>query len=97
MKRSLSELTSRAAVLDAIAECDRLGRDAFLNKYGFGRARWYPLRHNGRDYDSKAIAGVAYGMQYPERGTLRRDEFSGGAATVQPRLQALGFDVVDTR
>jgi hypothetical protein len=30
----LEELTSRDAVLDAIAEFDQLGRDAFLEKYG---------------------------------------------------------------
>ena len=96
MRGTLRDLTSRTDVLQAIAECDRLGRDEFLKKYGHGRARSYPLRLNAREYDSKAIAGVAFGFEHPHLGPLRSDEFSGGAATVQRRLIALGFDVVDT-
>jgi len=34
---ALSELTSRDAVLAAIEEFRRLGREAFLTKYGLGR------------------------------------------------------------
>ena len=41
----LAEITNRQAVLEAIREFDRLGRDRFLNKYGFGRARSYLLVH----------------------------------------------------
>jgi len=53
---SLSEISSRPAILAAIAEYDLLGRDAFLEKYGFGRSLTYYLVHDGREYDSKAIA-----------------------------------------
>jgi hypothetical protein len=56
---SLTDLTPEA-VRQAIAEFDRLGRDSFLNTYGFGRARGYFLVHNGQAYHSKAIAGVAH-------------------------------------
>lgn len=74
----------------ALAECDALGRDDFLKQYGFKYSRLYPLRYNGRVYDSKAIVGVAYGKQH---GTpLRAGEFSGGLATVIPALTRLGFD-----
>jgi hypothetical protein len=93
---SLRELTSRTAVLQAIAQCDRLGRDQFLARYGFGRARSYYLRHEGRNYDSKAIAGVAFGFQHPDRGPLEAGHFSGGEATVQRTLESLGFEVTNT-
>ncbi|MBG0822481.1 HNH endonuclease [Planomonospora sp. ID91781] len=87
---ALSDLR-REMVLAAIAEYDRLGRDAFLERYGYGPARDYFLRHQGRRYDSKAIAGVAH------RGVggrpLRAAEFSGGNATVARALIRLGFEV----
>jgi hypothetical protein len=91
---SLAELTDRAAVLKAIEEYDRLGQDAFLVRYGFGRARNYVLREAGKDYDSKAIVGAAFGYQFPERGPLRFDDFHGGEKTVQRRLKDLGFHVI---
>jgi hypothetical protein len=89
----LSELTDPAAVLKAIKEYDRLGQDAFLDRYAFGRSRSYVLRHAGKDYDSKAIAGAAFGYQFPERGPLRAEEFTGGEKTVQRKLEDLGFEV----
>lgn len=91
---SLSELSSRDAVLTAIQEYDRLGSDAFLKKYGFRPAREYMLEHEGRLYDSKAIVGAAYGVQYPDRGPLKSEAFSGGQYTVEPTLQRLGFSIV---
>lgn len=89
----LSLLTSPDAVQAAITECDQLGRDAFLKNYGFKYSRLYPLHHDGKIYDSKAIAGVAYGKQH---GTaLKAKDFSGGAATVVPALARLGFHVME--
>lgn len=90
---ALGELTSRDAVLQAIAECDALGRASFLSKYGFGEAREYFLEFKQRSYDSKAIAGVAYGYQFPSKGTLMSSDFSGGYATVKRVLEGLGFSV----
>ena len=40
----------------ALAECERLGREEFLRRYGYGHAREYVLRYGGHEYDSKAIA-----------------------------------------
>lgn len=94
---SLAELTSRAAVLEAIHEFDRIGREAFLRRYGFGEARDYFLRHDERLYDSKAIAGAAFGYQHAGRGPLKSADFSGGDATVRARLEALGFEVVQLK
>ncbi len=92
---SLSNLTSRDAVLAAIAEYDAIGRDEFLARHGFGQATRYLLEHNGRRYDSKAIAGVAHGIEHPDLGPLRSEDFSGGASTVKPALEILGFRVID--
>ena len=74
----------------------RLGRAAFLTKYGFGRARDYFVRHPtaGVDCDSKAIAGVAYGHQWPAEGPLSAKDFSGGDATVARVLTELGFEMI---
>jgi hypothetical protein len=91
---SLSLLTSPAAVEAALDEFDALGREAFLLKYGFGRARRYFVRRNGQYYDSKAIAGAAVGFQYPEDGPLQHSDFSAGEHGAKARLEQLGFDVV---
>jgi 5-methylcytosine-specific restriction protein A len=91
MPNTLSMLTSAEAVKQTIAECDELGRDAFLKKYGFKYSRLYPMRYGGRTYDSKAIAGVAYGKQHGS--PLKAREFSGGVTTVIPVLHKLGFSV----
>lgn len=87
---SINLLTSREAVLDAIAEWDESGREAFLQKYGYGAAKSYFLIHDGKLYDSKAIAGVAVGKEFPDRGPLRNNEFSGGDG-VKQKLGSLGF------
>lgn len=90
----LSDLTDRGAVLQAIAECDRLGRHQFRESHGFGPAAGYILRYEGREYDSKAIAGVAHGYQFPDAGPLPSSSFSGGKDAAAGKLIALGFDVV---
>ena len=69
------------------------GQERFLEKYGFGSARAYLLVVGDREYDSKAIVGAAHGYQFPQLGPLAATQFSGGAATVQPLLEGLGFEV----
>ena len=93
---SLARLQSPSAVQAAMDEFEQLGREAFLARYGFGRARDYLVRNprTGTLCDSKAIAGVAFGKQYPEEGALRHSDFVGGDATVAPKLQSLGFEMV---
>ena len=90
---ALSDLTA-SAVVKAIEEFDRLGRNSFLKKYGFERARKYVLQKDGHSYDSKAIAGAAHGY-LPGHTALKPNEFSGGEATVQRTLEGLGFVVVN--
>lgn len=86
------DLSDPAAVLKAIAEYDRLGRTKFLDKYGYGKALMFVLLHNGTQYDSKAIVGAAYQHQFGK--PLRNTDFSGGQASVVPKLASLGFKVV---
>jgi hypothetical protein len=93
----LSDLTDPDAVRRAARECDRLGRAAFLDRYGFAEALRYYVRIDGKEYDSKAIVGVAFGLQHPRRGPLHASEFSGGKATVQRVLERLGFEVIDRK
>ena len=92
---SLSDLTSPTAIKLAIEECDRLGREKFLSRYGFGHARDFTLHYQGREYDAKAIVGVAHGYQFPAIGTLKSSDFSGGKASSGAASKAfeLGFDV----
>jgi hypothetical protein len=77
-------------------EFDELGREAFLNKYGFGPARTYFIEHNGERYDSKAVYGAAFGLDNPDDGPLTYSDFSGGEATVVRRLEELEFTVSRT-
>lgn len=89
---ALTDLTTDS-VNKALEEFDHLGRDAFLHKYGFSRARGYLLEREGHLYDSKAIAGAAHGY-LPGQNALTADQFSGGAATVQKVLEGLGFTIL---
>lgn len=91
----MQQLTSRKAVEDAISEFDQLGRERFLQRYGFRPARDYYVFANQREYDSKAIAGVAYEHQFPGRGPLKPSEFSGGMTrgAAAYRLRELRFPI----
>ncbi|WP_203231033.1 hypothetical protein [Nocardioides caldifontis] len=79
-------------VLQAIEEHDQIGRSAFLARHGFPDATGFLLRHDGRDYDSKAVLGVAH--RYATGTPLRPSDFSGGRDVAARRLSGLGFEVV---
>lgn len=89
---TLNEIT-RSAILQAVAEYDRLGRDAFLERYGSGPSRSYLLEIDGKEYDSKAIVGAAHGY-LSGRDPPGRGEFSGGRNHAAKLLSDLGFEVV---
>ena len=91
---SLAHLT-RPAVLAALEEHDRLGREDFLRRYGFRPARDYRLFFEGRSYDSKAIAGVAHRFTAPGAEPLTAADVSGGRDTVKRTLERLGFVISD--
>ncbi|MFF4558607.1 HNH endonuclease [Streptomyces sp. NPDC001422] len=82
---------TRGAVLKAIAEYDELGRSEFLTKYRFSEARSYLLLHEEREYDSKAIAGVAH--RWDHGRALLPEEFSGGKDHAAAWLKRAGFEV----
>lgn len=91
-QQQYKQLLSRRAVLQAVDEYSR-DEPGFLERYGYGEADTYIMRHDGRHYASKAIVGVAYGYQYPEQGPLTHDQFSGGKAGAARHLSMLGFEV----
>ena len=90
---SLSNIRQRSSVISAIRECQSLGREQFLERYGFGHARNYFLVYEGSAFDSKAIIGAAHGYEHPNLGPLTSSQFSGGEATVRRKLSELGFEV----
>ena len=90
----LSDVT-RGAVERALSEFDELGREAFLERYRFGKARSYFIERDGDLYDSKAIAGAAHGFVPPDLEPLKPDDFSGGKRTVARILSRLGFTVIN--
>ena len=96
MVAKLSRLQSSIAVQAALNEFVSLGQAKFLEKYGFNKSTDFIVKDpvSGAWCDSKAIAGVAFGKQYPDEGPLMASEFSGGEATVVPKLRSLGFEVV---
>ncbi len=90
----LKDITDPEAVNRAIAEFDTLGRETFLKKYGFGYARAYYVEHNGEQYDSKALIGVAHKYEFPDQGPLASSDFKGGEAATARKFRDLGFTVV---
>lgn len=67
---------SRDDILKTLQEYDELGSQAFLDRYGYKEARKYLILHDGKAYDSKAIAGVAHKHQHGR--PLAFDELHGG-------------------
>ncbi len=90
---ALKDIKNKNSVLRAIGLFNQLGRDRFLEKHGFRKARRYFLIYKGTPYDSKAIVAVAHGIEHPEKGPLRASDFSGGENTVKRKLEALNFMV----
>lgn len=91
------DIMSREAIERALDEYDSLGQDAFLAKYGFGKAYKYILVRDGKRYDAKAILGAAHGYEFPDRGPLASSDFASSEITVKNPLEALGYeiDVID--
>jgi MoxR-like ATPase len=86
------DVTSPEAIREAMREHDALGREAFLTKYGFGKATKFVVVDGGREYDSKALLAAAHGFEHPDEGPLSAHAFSGGDQTTS-RLRSLGFTI----
>ncbi|WP_412076735.1 HNH endonuclease [Streptomyces xanthophaeus] len=88
-------LISRDDILKTLAEYDALGRDTFLGRYGYREASTYLLVHEGKEYDSKAVAGVAHKHQHGE--PLTPKQFNGGLSQAVDWLKREGFKLVVSR
>ncbi|MEU6079027.1 HNH endonuclease [Streptomyces sp. NPDC047108] len=86
---------SRDDILKTLEEYEHLGREAFLNMYGYGEANTYLLVHDGKEYDSKAIAGVAHKHQHG--APLTNKQLSGGVGHAVDWLRREGFTVRPSR
>lgn len=95
---ALGEITRRGVDL-AIAQFDDLGREAFLAKHEFDPSRHYFVVHEGRRYDSKAIAAAARSIENPDEEPRRPKDLNGGAKAAARRLENLGVQIeyVDLR
>lgn len=92
---ALADLTDPEAIRQAASEFDAIGRETFLEKYGFGRAYRYYLVIDGKHYDAKAIMGAAHGVQHPDLGHLSSGDFASSESAVKQHLEALGFEIFD--
>jgi 5-methylcytosine-specific restriction protein A len=84
-------------VLKAIQECDRIGRTAFLQKYGYRHARTIFLAHDGEEYDPRPIYAVAAFHEGLTETPLWPDELAlrlrAEPSAIEFNLRSLGFDV----
>jgi hypothetical protein len=86
---------TRADVLRAIQEYDRLGPEAFFCAHGFAPTTTYELVWDERRYPPKAILGTAYEFATGQR--LASGDFEGGKTGAVKVLGKLGFTVQTRR
>jgi len=84
---------TRADVVHAMQEYDRLGPERFFSKHGFAPTTTYELAWEGRRYPPKAILGTAYEFATGER--LGSGDFEGGKSGAVRVLGQLGFTVTN--
>jgi hypothetical protein len=82
---------TRAEVLRAIREYDRLGPEEFFSEHGFAPTTTYDLVWEERRYPPKAIVGTAYAFATGQR--LASGDFEGGKTGAVGVLGRLGFTV----
>jgi len=85
------EHVTRADVLHAIKEYDRLGPERFFSEHGFAPTTTYELAWEGRRYPPKAILGTAYEFATGRR--LASGDFEGGKTGAVRVLGNLGFTI----
>ncbi len=86
---------TRADVLRAIKEYDRLGPERFFAEHGFAPTTTYELAFEERPYPPKAILGTAYEFATGHR--LASGDFEGGRAGAVKQLGRFGFIVNEKR
>jgi hypothetical protein len=86
---------TRAHVLRAIEDYDRLGPDRFFAEHGFAPTTTYELVWQDHLYPPKAILGAAY--EFATGARLASGDFEGGRGGAVKVLGALGFTVQPKR
>jgi len=86
---------TRADVMRAIHEYDRLGPKAFFAEHGFAPTTTYDLVWEDRPYPPKAILGTAFEFATGQR--LASSDFEGGKSGAVAVLGKLGFTVEPRR
>ncbi|TPJ32752.1 hypothetical protein [Mesorhizobium sp. B2-8-3] len=81
---------TRAHILRAIEDYDRLGPDRFFAEHGFAPTTTYELAWEDRLYPPKAILGTAY--EFATGARLASGDFKGGKSGAVKVLGALGFN-----
>jgi hypothetical protein len=89
------ESVTRAHVVHAIEEYDRLGPERFFSEHGFAPTTAYELAWEERRYPPKAILGTAYKFATGQR--LASSDFEGGKSGAVKVLGRLGFTVLEKR
>jgi hypothetical protein len=84
---------ARQHILEAIAEYDDRGRDAFLGVYGLQPSPRDSLIHDGKTYDSTAVLGVAH--RYATGQLATSEELRDGKYAPAEILRKHGFDVTE--
>lgn len=85
----------REAIMKAISELDRIGRSAFMERYGFAdRNLTYEAEHAGKCYPSKAIFGAAFGFM---PGGKARNSAQCNGTEAREHLKKLGFKIVGAK
>ena len=82
---------TRADVLHAIEEYDRLGPERFFSEHGFAPTTTYELAWEKGRYPPKAILGTAY--EFATGQHLNSGDFEGGKTGAVKVLGQLGFSV----
>jgi hypothetical protein len=89
------EGVTRAHVLQAIEEYDRLGPERFFSEHGFAPTTTYEFAWKKSCYPPKAILGTAYEFATGQR--LASGDFEGGKTGAVKVLRRLGFTVLAKR
>ena len=82
---------TRADVVHAIQEYDKLGPEKFFSEHGFAPTTTYDLLWEEHRYPPKAILGTAYEFATGQR--LASGDFEGGKSGAVRVLGSLGFTV----
>ena len=91
----ISDALTKAAILATLEEYDRLGRDGFLRRYGYARARTRWIRHRNNRYDMKPIWRAAFAHMDGGHALTPEDErYETNSDSVQRDLQHLGFEII---